>query len=122
LESKEAKLIEDPKKSIMIKGPKTSEKVMQLIRDLHILRGGNDYSKLFLRKSHAIQPFEDVNSLEAMANKQNCSLFLVGTHQKKRPDNLVFGRIFSNHILDMFEFGVDNFQPISAFKSFEVSA
>mgnify|MGYP006999484680 CR=1 FL=1 len=42
---------------------------MSLIKDLHLLRGGNDFSKLFMRKSHPIQPFEDVNGLEAMANK-----------------------------------------------------
>ena len=52
-----------------------------------------------------------------MASKQDCSLFAMGTHQKKRPDNLIFGRLFANHILDMFEFGVFNYQPISAFVS-----
>ena len=122
MESREAMTFENPKKCVMIKGNKTSEKCMALIRDLHLIRGGNDHSKLFLRKSHPISPFEDVNGLEAMANKQNCNLFLCGTHQKKRPDNLVFGRLFSSHVLDMFEFGVDNYEPISSFNAKEVNA
>ena len=36
LESKGAKLIEDPKKSIIMKGNKTSQIVMDLMKDLHL--------------------------------------------------------------------------------------
>ena len=39
----------------------------------------------------------------------------MGTHQKKRPDNLILGRTFAAHVLDMFEFGVYNYQPILSF-------
>ena len=68
-------------------------------------------SKLFLRKSHEIYPFDDIGPLEQMAARQDCSLFMVGTQQMKRPDNLVMGRLFSSHLLDMFEFGVSNYAP-----------
>ena len=94
--------------------------MLTLLRDLHLVRG-SDVSKLFLRKSHDIYPFDDVGQLEQLANKQDCSLFAMGTHQKKRPDNLVLGRLFAGHLLDMFEFGVLNFQPIAAFVSKAVS-
>jgi ribosome production factor 2 len=48
--------------------------------------------------------------------KSDASLFMFGNHTKKRPHNLVLGRCFDHHILDMMEFGVDNYVPMSAFK------
>lgn len=62
----------------MIKGNKTSFEVMQLMKELSILRGP-EMNKLFLRKGYDLHPFEDIGSLETMANKQNCHLFAVGT-------------------------------------------
>lgn len=41
----------------------------------------------------------------------------MGSHQKKRPDNLVLGRVFDGHILDICEFGVKNFKGTSAFEA-----
>jgi ribosome production factor 2 len=48
--------------------------------------------------------------------KNDCSLFAFGSHNKKRPDNLVLGRTFDGHVLDMVEFGVRNFRPVESFK------
>ena len=56
-----------------------------------------------------------------MATKQDCSLFALGTHQKKRPDNLILGRTFASHLLDMFEFGVTNYASIQSFSSSEIN-
>ena len=44
--------------------------------------------------------------MEFLSQKNDASLFAFGTHSKKRPHNLVFGRMFDNHILDMVETGV----------------
>ena len=120
LEAKAGKLIEDPKCSIFLKGKKTSQKVMDLMRDLHLQRG-NDLSKLFLRKNRDIFPFEDIGPVEYRANHQSCSLFMLGSHQKKRPDNLVMGRLFDSHILDMFEFSVTDYTPMIGFKQVDVN-
>jgi ribosome production factor 2 len=116
IEDREAKIVENPKKSILVKGNKTSQMITELIKDLHTLRG-QDMSKLFMRKAHDIHPFEDIGPLEQMANKQDCSLFVLGSHQKKRPDNLIVGRNFAEHLLDMFEFGVSNYKGISQYSS-----
>lgn len=68
MEDREPKLYENPKKSILLKGTKTSQMVQDLIKDLHFIRGSEE-SKLFMRKSHDIHPFEDIGPLEQMANK-----------------------------------------------------
>ena len=120
LESREPQIEEDTKRSVMLRGNKISNEVQQVIRDFHLMRG-KDHSTLNLRKSRDLLPFEDCNELEHIVSKFNCSLFLLGTHQKKRPDNLIFGRLFSDHLLDMFEFAVQNYIPTTYFKAQEIN-
>ena len=67
-------------------------------------------------KKNSIRPFEDASSLEFFAEKQDASLFVIGSHSKKRPDNLVFARTFDHKILDMVEVGVSNYQSCKDFK------
>ena len=62
-----------------------------------------------MKKTHDFTPMEDASMIERTSIKYDASLFMVGSHQKKRPHNLVLGRIFDGHVLDMFEFGVENF-------------
>ena len=38
-----------------------------------------------------------------------------GSHSKKRPDNLVIGRMYDHHIYDLVEVGVENFKSIESF-------
>ena len=72
------------------------------------------YNKNFNRKNEVL-PFEDPNSLEFLCEKNDCSTFLLGTHSKKRPDNIVVGRMYDGHLLDMYEFGITNFQNVQSF-------
>ncbi len=51
-----------------------------------------------------------------MALKNDSPLFMFANHSKKRPNNLIMGRIFDEHILDMVEFGFDNFKSLDEFK------
>jgi hypothetical protein len=67
-------------------------------------------------KKNIIHPFEDPSSLEFFSEKQDASLFVVGSHSKKRPNNLTFARMFEHKLLDMMEFGVLNYKPCSEFK------
>lgn len=91
------------------------------MKDLHLLRGQEERSRLFMKKSHDMHPFENQGPLEMFSNKQDCSLICFGSHQKKRPDNLVLGRIYDKRVLDMFEFGVENFKSMEEFAVNEVS-
>ena len=47
--------------------------------------------------------------------KNDASLFAFGSHSKKRPQNLVLGRLFDHHLLDMVELGLDNFSSMADF-------
>jgi ribosome production factor 2 len=38
---------------------------------------------------------------------------LFGSHNKKRPNNLVIGRTYENKILDMVELGMLNYEAIA---------
>lgn len=79
LEKKSAKLIENPKRSIILKGKKSSETLNQLMRELHLMRG-SEMSQLLLKKTHDVLPFEDASIIERTSVKYDCSLFVVGSH------------------------------------------
>lgn len=38
-----------------------------------------------------------------------------GSHSKKRPDNLILGRMYDHHIYDLVEVGVENFKSTESF-------
>ena len=68
-------------------------------------------------KKNDIRPFEDASSLEFLSEKNDASLFAFGSHNKKRPNNLVIGRLFDHKLLDMVEMTVKNYEGMENFKS-----
>jgi ribosome production factor 2 len=42
---------------------------------------------------------------------------MFGSSSKKRPDNLIVGRLYENQLLDMFELGMKQYQGLSDFKN-----
>jgi ribosome production factor 2 len=78
----------------------------------------------FTRKNESAKPFESGGeaSMEFYCNKSNCSLFVLGSHTKKRQHNLVFGRMFDFHLYDCLELGVTSFKSIKDFGSAATSA
>jgi hypothetical protein len=46
-----------------------------------------------LGRNNDILPFEDANSVEFLGEKNECSLFAMGSHTKKRPNNLILVRV-----------------------------
>lgn len=103
---KDPKIFENNKTCMMIKGGNTSQLVTQTLKELHMLK--KPHAVLF-KKKNITRPFEDESSLEFFSNRADASLFAFGSHSKKRPDNLVLGRLFDGHVLDMAEFGIDKF-------------
>jgi ribosome production factor 2 len=56
-----------------------------------------------------------VASLEFLIEKNDLSSFIIGSHSKKRPHNLVFGRAFDHRVLEMVEVGVTNLKEMTSF-------
>ena len=96
--------------------------IQELLRDLYIIK--KPFATHFSRKND-IRPFEDATSIEFFSLKNDASLFAFGSHSKKRPHNLVLGRLFDHQMLDMVELGITQFQGLSSFagaKSKEISS
>jgi hypothetical protein len=98
--------VETLKKALLMHSGKTSGVLKALLGDLGALKAGE--SLKLSRKNAGVRPFEGGGeaSLEFLARKADCSLFALGSHSKKRPHNLVLGRLFDFRLLDMVEFGV----------------
>eukprot|EP00602_Paraphysomonas_sp_CaronLab_P010147 CAMPEP_0185029712 /NCGR_PEP_ID=MMETSP1103-20130426/16185_1 /TAXON_ID=36769 /ORGANISM="Paraphysomonas bandaiensis, Strain Caron Lab Isolate" /LENGTH=287 /DNA_ID=CAMNT_0027564555 /DNA_START=15 /DNA_END=876 /DNA_ORIENTATION=- len=112
LKKREPLLIENTKKVLVLRGHRTSQNIIDVLKDVSKL--SKPHTKSLSRKND-IHPLEDCNSLEFLCDKNDCSLFALGSHSKKRPHNLVLGRLHNKHVLDVVEFGVDNFRPIESF-------
>lgn len=103
------KEVEDGKRAILLCGGKASNIVQEALRDFQLLLRGR--GQRLTRKNENVKPFEvgGETELEFFAQKNDCSLFLLGSHSKKRPHNLVLGRFFDGHLYDMVEVGIETF-------------
>lgn len=119
LQNREAKAEESTKQVMLIRGGKTSNLITQAMKDIYMLK--KPHACMFQRKN-ILRPFEDQTSLEFFSQKKDTSLMVFGSHSKKRPHNLVFGCFYDAHMLDMIEFGVEKFVPMSDFKTSKVTA
>lgn len=108
----ETQLDEDEKNVAYIRGFTANEVITKVMRDLYMMKKPIGVP---LNKKNIIQPFQDTAPIEFICQKNECSLFLFTSHNKKRPNNLVMGRLFDGHILDMVEFGVDLYKAIEDF-------
>lgn len=118
LKNKEPKLIENVKQTLFIRGRKTHDVVLNCMKDMIHLKKPHC---LALTNKHDILPFEDFGPVEKLCQKHDASLFVFGSHNKKRPNNLIIGRTFDHHLLDAFELGIDHFESSSDFSIFAPS-
>ena len=79
------------------------------------------HSIILGKKKNAVYPFEDTAFLEKQCLKFNAAFFIVGNNQKKRPNDIVIGRIFNEKVIDMVEFGVSDFEALKTLTQFEYS-
>ncbi|KAF0311502.1 Ribosome production factor 2 [Amphibalanus amphitrite] len=119
LESRAPKLIENEKKLMLLKGHKTNAVLQECLKDLASLKRPHS---ILLNRKRDLLPFEDITPVEQLAAKMDASLFAIGSHSKKRPQNLVLGRMFDHHLLDMIELGVQNARALHDFKNAKVAA
>ncbi|KAG1362352.1 ribosome production factor 2 [Cocos nucifera] len=116
LEKRAPKLVENGKKTLILHGTKTSNMLNSVLTQIYHLK--RDSAIKYTKKNENIRPFESggETSLEFFSLKTDCSLFVFGSHSKKRPNNLVLGRMYDHHVYDLVEVGVENFKPIESFK------
>lgn len=116
LEKREAKPIENPKTCLFLRGTTCSQVIQDALSDLHAMR--QPLAKKFTKKN-AIHPFEDASSLEFFSEKNDASILVFGSSQKKRPHALTVIRTFNYKILDMLELYLvaDSFRTIAQFKT-----
>lgn len=110
--SREPQVVEPPKRTLYFQGRKASEKTRGLLKDFYDLKKPHG---LKLNRKNDITIFENVTPVEAFCKKHETPLFMMASHTKKRPDNIVLGRMFNYSLLDMFEFGIDSYQGLSSF-------
>lgn len=115
IESRTPKVVEAPKSLLALKGHASSALCNAVLNDLCMLK--KPLCKKLHRKNDLL-PFETGGEahLENLARLNDCSLFTLVNHNKKRPHNIVFGRTFGFRILDMLEFGITNYKPLSQHK------
>ncbi|XP_008803312.2 ribosome production factor 2 homolog [Phoenix dactylifera] len=116
LEKHAPKLVENGKKTLILHGTKTSNVLNSVLTQIYHLK--RDSAVKYTKKNENIRPFESggETSLEFFSLKTDCSLFVFGSHSKKRPNNLVLGRMYDHHVYDLVEVGVENFKPIDSFE------
>lgn len=110
LKDKAPKLVENVKNLLILRGNKTTQHINELLTDIRKLKIPE--SKLLSRKND-IHVFDDETQIEFLTQKNDTSCFVIGSSTKKRPNNLVFGRTFDGHVLDILELGVENLQTIA---------
>ena len=74
-----------------------------------------------MQKKNDVVPFENITLIEKFSVKHNVPLFMIALHNKKRPHNLVMGRMYEHTLLDMVEFGIENYKGLRDFKVPKIS-
>jgi len=107
----DAQLVEGAKSALLLKGIRCNDDMSHVLKDIRSMKA--PHAKL-LTKNNVIIPFEDEGqqSLEFLTTKNDCSMFALASHNKKRPNNLCMGRTFDRKILDIVELGVMRYKSL----------
>lgn len=112
LKERESKVVEGDRGFLCMRGTSTNETITEVLKDLHNLKKPN--STYFSRRNDK-RPFEDETSVEFLCQKNEASIFGFASHSKKRPNNLILGRIFDYKMYDMHELALSNIKTTSQF-------
>ncbi|KAJ3262261.1 hypothetical protein HK103_002674 [Boothiomyces macroporosus] len=118
LKKREPVAEEGAKTAVFLKGTTTSQIVSDALKDLYALKKPD---AVMFSKRNDIRPFEDHKPFEFFSQKNDASLFVFGTHSKKRPHNLTIVRMFDYQMMDMIELGIENYKGLKEFKNIKAS-
>ncbi|XP_059619529.1 ribosome production factor 2 homolog [Phlebotomus argentipes] len=116
--NREPKLLENAKNTLILEGRKCSGDIKAALKDLYNLK--KPLAKR-LSRSNEITPFEDEIPLQQLAEKNECSMFMFGSTSKKRPNNLILGRLYEKELLDMVELGLVKYRGLQDFKNEKIT-
>jgi ribosome production factor 2 len=108
-----SQLKEPTKACLLLKGARCSADMMTVLKEFRSLQAATGVK--LLARTNPIVPFNGVagqQSLEFLMTKNDAALFAMGSHNKKRPNNLVVGRTFDRQLLDMVELGIVYFKSM----------
>jgi ribosome production factor 2 len=105
--------VENVKQALFLPGANCNQILHDAMVDLSALKKPD--CKRFQKKND-IKPFEDASSFEFFSQKNDSSLLVFGSHNKKRPNNLTFIRTFNYNIYDMIELRLESFKFLKDFK------
>ncbi|KAJ5520713.1 hypothetical protein N7463_001166 [Penicillium fimorum] len=94
LKAREPQLIEPPKKTLIFHGAKCPQTLDTVLKTFHALT--KPYNILFHKKNENLHPYENSESLEFLANKNECGLVAFGSHNKKRPNCVTLARVYNS--------------------------
>jgi len=57
----------------------------------------------------------DPTPVERLCYLRDCPLVAIANHTKKRPNDFTIGRLYNYHMLDLVQFEVSNYAPLSSF-------
>ncbi|KAA0201846.1 hypothetical protein HAZT_HAZT000285 [Hyalella azteca] len=119
LEARAPKVIENDKKTLFIHGQKTSPIGRDFLKSIYAFKRINS---IYFGRKNPIFPFEEVEKLERLSKLNDTSLFALTTHSKKRPNNVILGRLFNHQVLDMMELGISDWRDLETFCKNKVGA
>ncbi|CAI5526848.1 unnamed protein product [Closterium sp. Naga37s-1] len=109
---------ENVRQALLLRGTRSSAILNGVMSDVHHLKRFSGGSLKLSRANEHVRPFEAGGEapLEQLAKKTDSSLFMFASHSKKRPHNLVMGRMYDYHLYDMLEVGVTRHVSIQQLK------
>lgn len=111
LKSTEPQLRQPTKNVLLLKGIKCSEGMTKLLQELRSVAA--PHVKLLTKRNQFVAwDMDGQTSLQFLTTKNDCSLFAMAHHNKKRPNHLSIGRTFDHQILDVAELGIRRFKSM----------
>ncbi|KIW87632.1 uncharacterized protein Z519_11606 [Cladophialophora bantiana CBS 173.52] len=101
VKAREPQQVESRKRVLLLHGTKCPQPLSNVLKTVHTLTKPD--SVMLTKKNDNIHPFENPESLEFLAGKNECGVVVFGTHSKKRPNNVTVLRIYDGKLLDMVE-------------------
>lgn len=102
VKAREPQLLEGRKRVLLLHGTKCPDGIRNVLKTITTLT--KPHNVQLTKKNEKIHPFESTESLEFLAQKNDCAVVAFATHSKKRPNSITFLRIFDGKTLDMVEF------------------